>query len=298
MSRGGNSVFDITKSLDEQGAGRIKRLLEGGVKIPPQPRVLDELRKLMLREEMDVRPIARVINQDPGLTAILFRVVGNSAYRQHPPMATVEEILHAVGVRQTFNLVQAISMSGLGEIRKNRQVYEAFWARSHTIAQLAMLIADERVAVCNIFPDQAYLAGIFHDCGVPLLMQRFPTYCAEMQLGTQGAWIDLAEEDRKFNADHCVVGYLVARHWCLPEFICDAIRYHHTINELGAHEARSMVAILQLAIEIHCVDQRISNPEWDLICGDVLPELGLSDETLPEFIDIVLERFQGVVNAA
>lgn len=298
MSRGGNSVFDITKSLDEQGAGRIKRLLEGGVKIPPQPRVLDELRKLMLRKEMDVRPIARVINQDPGLTAILFRVVGNSAYRQHPPMSTVEEILHAVGVRQTFNLVQAISMSGLGEIRKNRQVYEAFWARSHTIAQLAMLIADERVAVCNIFPDQAYLAGIFHDCGVPLLMQRFPTYCAEMQLGTQGAWIDLAEEDRKFNADHCVVGYLVARHWCLPEFICDAIRYHHTINELGAHEARSMVAILQLAIEIHCVDQRISNPEWDLICGDVLPELGLSDETLPEFIDIVLERFQGVVNAA
>ena len=39
--------------------------------------------------------------------------------------------------------------------------------RSHTIAQLAMLIADERQTVCNILPDQTYLAGIFHDCGVP-----------------------------------------------------------------------------------------------------------------------------------
>ncbi len=48
------------------------------------------------------------------------------------------------GRRQTFNIVQAISLAGLGEIEKNRQVYEAFWARSHTIAQLAMLIADER----------------------------------------------------------------------------------------------------------------------------------------------------------
>ncbi|MBL8404413.1 MAG: HDOD domain-containing protein [Dechloromonas sp.] len=298
MAEVGNSVFEITKSLDEQGVGRIKRLLEGGVKIPPQPRVLDELRKLMARKEMDVRLLARVINQDPGLTAILFKIVGNSAYRQHPPMSTVEEILHAVGVRQTFNLVQAISLAGLGAIKKNRQVYEAFWARSHTIAQLAMLIADERIAVCNIFPDQAYLAGIFHDCGVPLLMQRFPTYCAEMQLGAPGQWIDIAEEDRKFNADHCVVGYLVARHWCLPEFICDAIRYHHSINELGAHEARSMVAILQLAIEIHCVDQRMDNPEWDAIRGDVLPELGLSDDTLPEFVDIILERFQGGANAS
>ena len=45
---------------------------------------------------------------------------------------------------------------------------------SRAIAQLAMLIAGRRVTVCNIFPDQAYLAGIFHDCGVPVLMQRFP----------------------------------------------------------------------------------------------------------------------------
>ena len=294
---GGSSVFEITQSLDEASAFRIKRLLEGGVKIPPQPRVLDELRKLMQRKEMDVRALARVINQDPGLTAMLFKVVGNSAYRQHPPLTTVEEILHAVGVRQTFNIVQAISLAGLGDIKKNRQIYEAFWARSHTIAQLAMLIADERIAVCNIFPDQAYLAGIFHDCGVPLLMQRFPTYCNEMRLGAPGIWIDLAEEDRKFNADHCVVGYLVARHWCLPEFICDAIRYHHAMRELGGHEARSMVAILQLAIEIFHVDQRIPNNEWDAVHSEVLPELGLSDDTLPEFIDIVLERFHGGAHA-
>src|SRR5574343_2091588 len=288
---GGSFIFEITQSLDEESAFRIKRLLEGGVRIPAQPRVLDELRKLMQRKEMDVRPLAKVINQDPGLTAILFKVVGNSAYRQHPPLTTVEEILHAVGVRQTFNIVQAISLAGLGEVKKNRQIYEAFWARSHTIAQLAMLIADERVAVCNIFPDQAYLAGIFHDCGVPLLMPRFPTYCAEMQLGTQGAWIDLAEEDRKFNADHCVVGYLVARHWCLPEFICDAIRYHHTIDELANHEARTMVAIIQLAIDIYFRDQRVANPEWEALKGEVLPELGLGEDALPEFVDIVLERF-------
>ena len=293
MSGTGSSVFDITQSLGADDAGRIKRLLEGGVKIPAQPRVLDELRKLMLRKEMDVRPLARVINQDPGLAAMLFKVVGNSAYRQHQPFDSVEQILHAVGTRQTFNLVQAISLSGLGEIKKNRQVYEAFWARSHTIAQLAMLIADERQAVCNILPDQAYLAGIFHDCGVPLLMQRFPAYCTEMRLGIPGQWIDLAEEDRKFNADHCVVGYLVARHWCLPEFICDAIRYHHAIDELGAHAARSMVAILQLAIEIYFVDQQIPNPEWKAVSDEVLPELGLNEDALPELIDIVLERFHG-----
>ncbi|WP_374277502.1 HDOD domain-containing protein [Azonexus sp.] len=285
------SVLDITQSLGDIDTARIKRLLEGGIRIPAQPRVLDELRKLMARKEMDVRLLARTINQDPGLTALLFQVVGNAAYRQHQPFETVEQILHAVGIRQTFNLVQAIALRSAGDLRKHRAVYEAYWARSHAIGQLAMLIADERIAVCNIFPDQAYLAGVFHDCGVPLLMQRFPTYCQEMRLGEAGRWTDLAEEDRKFNTDHCVIGYLVARHWCLPDFICDAIRYHHAIGELGMHDARSMVAILLLAVEIHYRTMHAANPEWERVKAEVLPELGLDEDSLPEFVDVVVERF-------
>lgn len=285
------SVFEITQSLSDVDAGRIKRLLEGGVKIPAQPRVLGELRKLMMRKEQDVRALARTINHDPGLTAMLFKVVGNVAYRNYQPFESVEQILQAVGIDQTFNLVQAIALTSSGDLKRNRGFYEAFWARSQAIGQLAMLVADERIAVCNIFPDQAFLVGVFHECGVPLLMQRFPTYGAEMQLGTPGQWIDLAEEDAKFNADHCVVGYLVARHWHLPEFICEAIRYHHTVNELDGLDARSMVAILQLAIDIYHRDQRILNPEWDHIKADVLLELGLSDEALPEFVDVILERY-------
>lgn len=288
------SVYEITQSLGEVDAGRVKRLLEGGVKIPAQPRVLEELSKLMLREELDVRLLAKVINQDPGLTALLFKVVGNAAYRQHQPFDSVDQILHAVGVRQTFNLVQAIALIGAGDIRKNRQVYEAFWARSQAIGQLAMLIADELGADCNVFPDQAYLVGIFHDCGVPLLMQRFPSYCAEMKLGIDGSWPDLAEEDRKFNADHCVVGYLVARHWRLPDFICDAIRYHHALAEPGiAKLARSMGAMLQLAIDAYHRSQRAPNPEWDRVGNDVQAELALAEDGMPEFVDIILDRFSG-----
>jgi len=288
----GVSVGDVVRTLGEADAAKIKLLLERGVKIPPQPRVLQELYRLLQQKEFDVRVLARVINQDPGITALLFKVVSSAAYKQHQPFETVEQILHAVGVRQTANLVQAVALAGLGNIKKNPQVYEAFWARSQSVAQLAMLIADERIAVCNIFPDQAYLAGIFHDCGVLLLAQRFAPYCAEMRLGEPGRWVELAEEDRKFNADHCVVGYLVARHWHLPDFICDAIRYHHDLKQLGMHAARSMVAIVQLAVEIYYRDQRVHNAEWDRVKQEVLPELGLGEDTLPEFVDDIIERFQ------
>lgn len=287
----GNSVLDVTRTLGADDAARIRRVLEGGIKIPPQPRVLEELQKQMNHQEKDYRVLARTIQQDPGLTAMLFKVVGNAAYRQHQPFTTIEQILFAIGVRQTYNLVQAISLIQAGAVRKDRAMYEAFWARSQSVGQLAMLIAEERVAVCNIFPDQAYMAGIFHACGVPLLLQRFPTYCQELRLGIPGRWVDWREEDRKFNTDHAVVGYLIARHWCLPDFICDAIRFQHALGELEEHAARSMVAILQLAIELHARDQRQPNPSWDEHRTTVLQELGLCEDTLPEFADVLLERY-------
>lgn len=287
-------VNEVLKDLKDDEARKMKLLIERGVKIPPQPRILEELRQLIARKEFDIRVLARTITQDPAVTAMLFKVVGNPAYRQHQPFEDVEQILQAVGVRQTYNLVQAITLASLGDTKKNPQVYEAFWARSQAVAQMAMIIADERIAVCNIFPDQAYLAGMFHDCGVLLLLQRFAAYCKEMKLSEQGRWVDISDEDRKFNADHCVVGYLVARHWHLPEFICDAIRYHHDINSLGLHASRTMVAILQLAIELFYRDRRIDNAEWARIESEVLPELGLSADTLPEFADIVIERYHQI----
>lgn len=289
------TVKEISADLGERDVVRIKRVLEGGIRIPAQPRVLNELRKLMARQELDVRLLARTINQDPGLTAMLFKVVGNAAYRKHQPFDSLEQILHAVGVAQTYNLAQAIALRNVG-MTSDKRVYEAFWVRSQAVGELAMLIAEERVAVCNLFPDQAYLAGIFHACGVPLLLQRFPSYCSELRLGTPGHWANWQEEDRKFNTDHAVVGYLVARHWCLPGFICDAIRYQHSMLDLGDHDSRSMVAILQLAIEIHARDQRVPNPEWDAVRSQVLPELGLSDEALPEFVDVVLERYAAALS--
>ena len=270
---------------------RVRRLFERGVTIPPQPRVLTELQDALARGEADVRVLSHIIAQDPGVVATLFKVVQSPAFREFQPFTSLDRVLQAIGLQQTTNIVRAIALSSSLPARHNRKAFEAYWARSQAIAELAMLVADERVTVCNIFPDQAYLAGVFHDCGVPLLIQRFPTYCAEMHLGEPGRWTDLAEEDAKFNADHCVVGYLVARHWCLPDFICDAIRYHHAVGELGMHEARSIVAILLLATEIYYRYLHVANPEWEAIKDEVLPELGLSEESLPEFVDIILERY-------
>jgi HD-like signal output (HDOD) protein len=281
----------LLTTLSEDEGKKVRRLVDKGIKLPPQPAVLEELQHLLARGVSDVRVLARSISQDPGIVAALFKVTQSSAFASLQPLESVENVLQAIGIKQTYNIVQAVSLANAMPAKHNAKAFEAFWIRSRAIAQLAMLVAEDRVSVCNIFPDQAYLAGIFHDCGVPVLMQRFTTYCKDMHLDVPGRWADLAEEDQRFNADHCVVGYLVGKHWKLPDFICDAIRYHHEMGSMGNHAARTMVAILQLAIHLYYLDARADNPEWERNSDDVAEELGLSADALQDFIEDTLERY-------
>ena len=274
--------------IDEEKA--LAQLTSNGIKIPPQPQVLIELRKRLETDDYTVRGLARIIGQDPGLSAMLFKAVRSPVFRRNKKVENLEQILMIIGVKQTFNLVQAAALSST-LTRKSRKVFDIFWTRSNEIAKLAAIIAADRVTVCNVFPDQAYMAGIFHECGVPVLMQRFPKYCAALNLEDACCWPDLAEEDEKFNLDHCSVGYLVARHWNLPEFICAAIRYHHELptDEFGA--SRTLVATLQLAIHFFNRLNRAPDRLWEGIGREVLDELGLSAENLEDYYEEIIERF-------
>ena len=289
-------VIDQSLLVDLSGdeSKRVARLFEKGVTIPPQPRVLQEFQDALARGVTDVRVLSRIVSQDPGIVAALFKVAQSAVFSEFQPFSSLTRVLQAIGLQQVVNLVRAIVLSSALPAKHNRKAFEAYWARSQAVAELAMLIADERVTVCNIFPDQAFLAGVFHDCGVPVLMQRFSTYCKTMQLDQQGRWANLAEEDSKFNADHCAIGYLVAKYWKLPSFICDAIRFHHEIKRLEHHASRTMVAIVQLAIYFYHQEQHLPYAEWNEICDEVLEELGMGKDALPEFADVILERHHRV----
>lgn len=269
----------------------LERLAKQGVKIPPQPRVLLELQNLLRSDDYEMRSVAKVIGQDPGIVALLFRLARSPAFSRGKKIDSLEQILMVVGIKQVFNLVQAAALSTTIS-DKTKRAFDVFWNRAHEIAQMAAIIAEDRVSVCNVFPDQAYLAGIFHECGVPVLMLRFPRYCAALKLENATCWPNLSEEDVKFNVDHCSVGYLVARHWGLPDFVCDAIRFHHELpeeNTVGA--AVTLVAIIQLASHFYHKLHLVEDPLWQKIGARVMSEIGFGPDEEKDYYDVISASF-------
>lgn len=274
--------FDAEKAM--------KDIVSKGIKLPTQPRVLIELQAKLNSDDYSMRELAQIIARDPGITAMLFKALGSPVFSHSKKLDSLEQVLMVIGVKQTCNLVQAVALANTIS-DSSRKSFEIFWTRSQEVAQIAALVAAERVSICNIFPDQAYMAGIFFECGVPVLMQRFPAYCDKVKLDHACCWPNLSEEDKHFQLDHCSVGYLVARHWKLPDFVCQAILYHHEVPHDDHGAVRSLVAILQLATHIYHRVSRVEDPLWPKLRMEVLAELGIHEEDEQEFYDEIGERF-------
>ncbi|CAB1369994.1 HDOD domain-containing protein [Denitratisoma oestradiolicum] len=275
-------------SSDEQA---LMDLVARGVKLPPQPQVLVQLEDNLSRGDPDVRTLARTIAQDPGLTAMLFKAARSPLFNpRNRNLDRLDQVLMVIGSKQCLNLARAFSLA-TSIPGAHRHGMEVFWVRARELARLAALIADDRITVCNVFPDQAYLAGVFYECGVPLLMQRFPDYCQGLTMNTVNSWPSLQEEDQRFNVDHVTIGYLVARHWKLPDFIAQAIRCHREIPHADMGATRSLVAILQLAVHFFFRVNRIDDAHWPILADEVLGELCILPEELEDFFDRISDRF-------
>ncbi len=120
----------LLTTLSEDESKKVRRLVEKGIKLPPQPAVLEELNHLLRRGVSDVRILARSISQDPGIVAALFKVAQSSAFASLQPLESIEHVLQAIGIKQTYNIVQAVSLVNAVPAKHNAKAFEAFWVRS------------------------------------------------------------------------------------------------------------------------------------------------------------------------
>lgn len=268
---------------------QIDAILGSGIGIPPQPTILLELDKLINRPGNSLVAISNLIGKDVGLTAAVFKVVNSSFYKPRSPVETIAKAITIIGLTQVANIIKGVSLRKI--LGGQEPTYDKFWERSGEIATLSAIIASKQISACNIAPDQAYMAGLFHECGVPILMQRFPEYCGAFRLNQGVNWPNFTEEDLRFNTDHTVVGYLVAKHWGLPDFICKAVRFHHEKLHVD-HAALTLVSILQMARHLHHVMHQLPDPQWLEMRQQIFVEIGLSEEGAQEFEEDVLDTLR------
>ncbi|ORL67667.1 histidine kinase [Pseudomonas putida] len=264
---------------------QIQQALQG-ISIPPQPQIMVDLQFEQYMPDPDLETIARLIAQDPGLSGALLKLVNSPHFGLANKIGSIQRAVNLLGSRSIINLINAQSIKG--EMSDETIVtLNRFWDTAQDVAMTCLTLA-KRTGIQAV--DEAYTLGLFHDCGVPLMLKRFPDYMEVLEASYANAGMDMRvvdTENRTFNTNHAVVGYFTAKSWRLPEHISSAIANHHNALAIFRDESsrntqlKNLLAVLKMAEHI-CASHRVlgnqaQDHEWDVVGPLVLDYIGLSE---------------------
>jgi len=273
--------------------------LAGRVKLPPQPKVLLALNEEIKKKEPSFDKIATLIEQDPSMVAKVLKIVNSPFYSSSGnEMVSMVRALSILGLR---NFVCVVLASCLKDIVGVTEETMRIWNHSLLVAKLCESIASQ-MGVAP--PDAAYMAGLFRDSSVPLLLEKEPRYSEVMEmLIVDGGDVDAFEESN-FDTSHSIMSYLLARSWNMPEAVCDAIQMHHCsdFSVFSSAESRRLGAVLMLADQLVRENARkdmaeeVDDSHWAQVESQVFDELGITDASKLDTFRESIAEFAAEVN--
>jgi HD-like signal output (HDOD) protein len=276
--------FANSPHLSEEDRDSAVIIASMNLTIPSQPELLRQLEAAILENpDISVNRLAAIVKRDSGVASRIFQLCNSVATELLGRIDTVEDAILCMGVNQILNIARSVAIEQMLGGTSSAAGFSAFWERSQAIAQMAATTTVQKNI--GIGFDEAYLVGLFHDCGVAILMKALDGRYHEKLISNEMVdWTRITEVDKELEIDHALVGYVTAHYWNLPEYICYAIRHHHTPPpKVG--KARTLIALLQLSTHLHNrMLLGVDSPQWENERDTVLEALCITGDELRQYI--------------
>lgn len=270
-----------------------QRITPADLSIPPRPQVMLVLMEEMAREEPDLKRIQQAIQADPGLAGAMLKAVNSPAFGLVRKATSIAQAISLLGLRNINAIVSGLAVRQALQSGKDAGM-ERFW---DTAEKVALIGAELAHRLRGIPPDEAYTLGLIHDCGIPLLMQRFPAYRETLACANRGEGDGFSQiEERDIGTHHGAVGYFIARSWRLPDALCQAILWHHDQEVFDetrqiSDAIRNFVGVVHLAQHIHHIRTRsVVDVEWERFSAPILAHFALNEEDYLNLVDAVQDK--------
>lgn len=266
------------------------------IHIPPCPGVVVALMEEARRPDVDFPKLVKLISGDVSLAASMLKTANSPFFALRRKVDSVQQAVAVLGLK---NLMQIVTGAALQKaLGGDKLTMERFWDRSNFTAVVASHIAARLHGVSR---DDAYTLGLFHDCGIPILMQKFPDYKTILAASNQSAELVIAVEDQHYATNHAVVGNMLARNWYLPAHIAQAILMHHEHGIFSQPEGQASSAVCALVAVVlvaeHIVATFLCMPddaEWHTGGPPAQAFLGLADGELADISEDALAELEEI----
>jgi HD-like signal output (HDOD) protein len=215
-------------------------------KIRTLPHIIVQMAQVINDDKSTLRDFEEVIQQDPALVTRLLALVNSPSFGL---TRRIDSISRAVVLLGTKHLHSIATTDAIQHMLRSCSGSSAFsphhlWLHSVASGICCKMIAER---IFTLSGDDVYLCGILHDIGLIIIMEADPEAFLRIIGQLQPGGPSVIHLERKlFRTDHCEIGYILAKDWCLPDTIAATIRNHHP-DEAGDIAPHSPDGILQMS---------------------------------------------------
>jgi putative nucleotidyltransferase with HDIG domain len=175
-------------------------------------------------DSCDARSLSEIIRRDASLAGRLLVIANSPLYAAPSPTTSLQQAVTRLGMRQVRDVVLMISMqSRLFAVPGFEHELREMFCHATATALFAQEIA--RMRRLNV--EDAFLAGLFHDVGKPVVLQAIVDATGEAAEGIKTdrtATLELVEEL------HQLAGRALAGAWSLSASLSHVIEQHHNLD--------------------------------------------------------------------
>lgn len=200
----------------------LKKIATDTLALPTMSTVAAKCLEVLRQPEFAFKDAAAILDTEPVLAARILRVANSAAFAGGTKGSSLVQALARIGAKTARAMLVEASAARL-YVSRNPQIatsHRKLW--EHAVA-VALLARDVSAITGGDDPDAAYLSGLLHDVGKPIVAGILLE--AERQFTEAGRdWVQSAEWSAVVKSTHRKVGVALADKWGLPAEVRDCIR--------------------------------------------------------------------------
>jgi putative nucleotidyltransferase with HDIG domain len=266
------------------------RIEKDSLTLPTLAAVAFKAIELTRTADFNMQAATSLIEKDPVLAVQVLRLSKTAAVATHEPCNTINQAISRLGPKNLRGVLVEISSRRALESRDSKvmEAVKTLWEHSRAVAQLA-----QRVAVVSgaSDPDTAYLAGLLHDLGKPVVATILLEAESQIAQRNPKLWIDFATWIDVVQRCHRPIGLDLARKWQLPDEIQKAIEEcgdYDPANRLSTGNAVRFANAVAKQQGIYAGPVSAEDNDALIMIGRSL--LGIDDETLTRLSSDLKEK--------
>ena len=223
-------------------------------------------------ETCDAQKLSELLQRDQSLAGHVLGVANSAAYAPKEPIVSLQQAVSRLGITAICEIAIAVSLKGrVFEVPGQKVKIRQMWMHSAA----AGVYAKEVTRRLRSNVEGAFMCGLLHDVGRPIVMQTLIDLAKERTEKVVPAGIlEAAQEEF-----HERVGAMLIQRWELTDWMSDVIAHHHDYRLVSEHKTEAMVTHLADVLSHWALDDDKEEEDFDRD-DPVIADLNLYDDDI------------------